>query len=226
MFIIGLLREVGWPMGFILVGVFMLALCVAIIPHEVAHGFVALKMGDPSAKLARRLNFNPANHFDPFGFLSFLLIGFGWAKPVPVNPFNYKNFRRGNFWVSIAGIITNLIIAFIASFFLFLITHFVHKSNMAIDAAYWFFYLCTFLSLSLAVFNLLPIYPLDGFNMLISFTKPNNRYMQFMRQNSMYVFIGLILFLTLPIFPDIIGMARNSIVDLYMWFWRTVFFWA
>ena len=88
------------------------AVVVVISFHEFAHAYVAYKCGDPTAKFSGRMTLNPVKHFDVLGMLAFALVGFGWAKPVPVNPNNFKNYRRGVFWTSAAGIITNYIMAF------------------------------------------------------------------------------------------------------------------
>ena len=199
---------------------FALGLLCAIIPHEVAHGYAALKVGDPSAKLAKRLSFNPARHIDPLGLLCFVMAGIGWAKPVPVNPFNYKNFRKGNFIVSIAGVITNLIIGFISSLFLYLIWRFGNLDNLGMFALFYFFLFCTAINIALMIFNLLPIFPLDGYNILVSFTKPNNRYMQFVRQYSMFVLLAVLMVL---MFTGWFGVARDGIMNGFFWFWGLMF---
>jgi len=215
----------GWDFNIILILAFVLGLLFAIIPHEVAHGFTALKMGDPSAKLAHRLSLNPAKHIDPLGLLSFVLLGIGWAKPVPVNPFNFKNFRRGNFWVSISGILTNLIIGFFSSLFLYLTYRYGHFNftdtrNLGIFFLGFFFYFCTIINIALMIFNLLPVYPLDGFNMLDSFTKPDNGYMQFMRRNSTWV---LLVVMVVLMFTGAISYARDGIVNGFLDFWGMIF---
>jgi Zn-dependent protease len=206
----------------ILLCLFAAAMLCAIIPHEVAHGYAALKMGDPSAKIAGRLSLNPAVHIDPLGLLSFCIMGFGWAKPVPVNPFNYKNFRRGNFWVSIAGVLTNLGLAIILSFPLFFIDKFGDMNNMGIFMLYWFLFLCVILNITLMLFNLIPVYPLDGFNMLVSFTKPNNRYMQFVQQNSMWVILVVI---AIVYFTGVISILQNFVLQGLSWLWGLIFAW-
>jgi len=206
----------------VLIALFAVALMVAIIPHEVAHGYAALKQGDPTAKLSGRLNLNPANHIDPIGLLGFCFVGIGWAKPVPVNPFNYRNFKRGNFWVSIAGVITNIILAFVLSFIFFFVDRFGSLSNYPIYFLWQFLWLCIVLNVTLAIFNMLPIYPLDGYNLLVSFTKPDNRYMNFVRQNSMFMLIAVML---LIYFTNFISMFQTFIFDGFMWIWRLVFIW-
>ena len=90
-----------------------LAVMVVITLHEFSHAFVAYKCGDPTAKFNGRMTLNPIKHFDPIGIVMFALVGFGWARPVPVNPNNFRHYRSGSFWTSAAGIITNYISAFL-----------------------------------------------------------------------------------------------------------------
>lgn len=94
------------------------AILIALTLHELAHGYVALRCGDPTAQMMGRLSFNPLKHLDPIGTLFMFLFGFGWARPVPVNPRNYKNFRRDDILVSIAGIVTNLCLFLCATCFM------------------------------------------------------------------------------------------------------------
>jgi Zn-dependent protease len=206
----------------VLLCLFAVALLVAIIPHEVAHGYAALKMGDPTAKLSGRLTLNPQSHIDPVGLLGFCLVGIGWAKPVPVNPFNYRNFKKGNFWVSVAGVITNLILAFVLSLIFFFVDRYGKIDNYTIYFLYQFLWLCIILNVTLAIFNMLPVYPLDGFNLLVSFTKPNNRYMNFVRQNSMFM---LVLVMVLVYFTSFISILQGFIFDGFLWLWGLVFAW-
>ncbi len=99
------------PLGFLLSLVYTAAaLLISLMLHECAHGYMALRCGDPTAKMMGRLSLNPARHLDPMGTLFMFLFGFGWAKPVPVNPRNFRNYRQDDFLVSIAGIVTNLTI--------------------------------------------------------------------------------------------------------------------
>lgn len=200
----------------VILAVFAFAVVVAISCHEFAHAYAALKAGDSSAKRAGRLTLNPAAHFEPLGLLCFLFAGIGWAKPVPVNPFNYRNFKRGNFWVSIAGIVTNLVIAFICSFGYFIAetNGWGSSSNLILLGLYWLFMLLMVLNVSLAVFNLLPIPPLDGYNLLVSFTKPNNSFMRFVRENGMII---LLLFVAFGGF--IIFTVRSAVMNAFLSFW-------
>jgi len=198
---------------------FALAVIIGISCHEFAHAYAALRAGDSSAKRAGRLTLNPTAHFEPMGLLCFLFAGIGWAKPVPVNPFNYRNFKRGNFWVSISGILTNIVIGFVCSFAFFMIDKFGDIENIFVFAAHWFFMLCMIINLSLAVFNLLPIPPLDGYNLLSSFTKPNNSFMKFMRENAIIVLLLVVFIVPMVTGMSLIFAVRELLMDTFLKFW-------
>jgi Zn-dependent protease len=142
--------------------IMLLVLFFSVIIHEIAHGYIALLNGDPTAKLYGRLTLNPLPHIDPVGtilvpallFLSHSGILFGWAKPVPVNPMNFRNFRTGEFSVSAAGPLSNFFLAIV----------FAQLSHWAGNNQ-GFFLLCyagVYINLILMLFNLIPIPPLDG----------------------------------------------------------------
>jgi Zn-dependent protease len=146
-----------------------IVLLFSVIVHEVAHGFVALLNGDPTAKMLGRITLNPAPHIDPIGtiILPLLLlmthagIIFGWAKPVPVNPLNYRNYRWGEFAVSAAGPVSNLALAGLFSFLVRLGLDNPGLMQMA--------YFGVSINIFLALFNLIPIPPLDGSHILALF---------------------------------------------------------
>lgn len=201
------------PVDFIIYMAYtVVVVLISLILHECAHGWMAFKCGDPTAKMMGRLSLNPARHLDPIGTVCMFLLGFGWAKPVPVNPRNFRDLRRDDFMVSIAGIVTNLTLcigcialATVVNAFLWepnFVTLFRMEfgsaeglvnifgsgdaSSYAIGIAYgasfegfepfmqhgWLLYVQRFLllmadvNLTLAIFNLLPIPPLDGFHLL------------------------------------------------------------
>ncbi len=176
---------------------FMTAAITAIVLHELAHGYAAIKNGDFTPRMYGRMTLNPVKHFDLFGFLMFAFVGFGWARPVPVNPRNFRNLKRGMFFVSTAGVFVNFCLAFISV----PIMYFLARINMSgmqqfpvflITLAYLFFFFLHYISLILFVFNLLPIAPLDGFRIVQTFTKPYNPYTRFMTRYGQYVLIGFI----------------------------------
>lgn len=177
----------------------IIAVLFVFVPHEAAHGFAAYKNGDYTPKAYGRLTLNPIKHIDPVGIILCIFTGFGWAKPVPVNPGNFRNYKKGLFTTAIAGVTVNYIIAFLA-YPLFLVI-----AELAIPAAaynsfayyllYFFeriFYLTFLYSLSVFVFNLLPLYPLDGFRVVESLTRQINPVHKFLRNYGYYILIGLV----------------------------------
>ena len=210
------------PVGFLITMAYTWGVILfSLILHECAHGYVALKCGDPTAKMLGRLSLNPARHLHPIGTLFMFVFGFGWAKPVPVNPRNFRDYRRDDFFVSIAGIVVNLTIFIIAVLLSCIVNRFLWTQEMVeimleefgeidillnpnygwvltfsgvdgsigassiVNYGYelaenfgefmqhpWLLWvqrgllLLADVNLSLAVFNLLPVPPLDGFHIL------------------------------------------------------------
>ena len=211
----------------------ILAVIIALSIHEFAHGYIAYKNGDFTPKLYGRLTLNPLAHFDLLGTILLIFCGFGWAKPVPINPSNFKNYKKGVFSTSIAGVTANYILAFI-SFGIYALNYFCANAIfayttdsvlfIAIDyIAYWIFVI----DISLFLFNLLPVYPLDGFRVVESFAKPNNAYCEFMRKWGFALLIGLLLLGTVFTRYDLIGLYMNTAGYYISWpiqkFWIWVF---
>jgi len=160
------------------------ALLVCIIPHEVAHGWVAWRLGDPTAKWAGRLSLNPIRHLDPIGslllpavllllrrFAGFPIV-FGWAKPVPINPNYFRDPWRGMLWVGLAGPATNFAMALAVAGFGRLMVALGFTNPWVL----YFLALVVLLSLVLGLFNLIPVPPLDGSRVLAYFLPPRYRY--------------------------------------------------
>ena len=177
---------------------FIFILIFSIIIHEVSHGAVANYLGDSTAKYAGRLTLNPLKHLDPMGsvFLPILLIlttgrGIGWAKPVPINPYNFRDRKYGAFKVAIAGPISNLAIALFFGLLLRILIYF----NFTIPGIYSILSFIVSINILLAVFNLIPIPPLDGSHILFTFLPDSmQRTKIFLGQFGFIILIFLIFF--------------------------------
>lgn len=147
----------------------MVALLVAIVLHELAHGLVAYFFGDDTAKRSGRLTLNPFKHLDIFGLISLFVFKFGWANPVPVDTGKLKNYNVGMFFVSIAGIATNFLLAFVTAK---IAKDISFSSEIIRDFVFYFIVY----NLNLAFFNLIPLPPLDGSNIILSFFPEHTAY--------------------------------------------------
>lgn len=198
-----------------LIKVLLLAppILIALTVHEVSHGVVALRFGDPTAKMAGRLTLNPLKHLDPAGTLVFFITallgsGFGWAKPVPVNPRYFKNPRKDMMWVSAAGPVANILCATCCAFVLKgVVALGLHHGTAGAFLGQMLVY-GVFINVILAFFNLIPLPPLDGSGVLAGLLPPQAAY-KYQQKLSRYGFVILLALLFLPslipIFPDIIG---------------------
>ena len=201
-----------------------LLLCLPIVLlslslHETAHGYAAYKLGDPTAKNLGRLTLNPMKHLDPIGFLCMLLAGFGWAQPVPINTRHFKKPRRDMAISSAAGPVSNLLLAtvFCALFkvYTLLLPHISVSSELAVNVLYFsyaFLYYGIMLNISLAVFNLLPVPPLDGSRLLYVFLPP--KYYFGVMKYERYISLAIMLLLMLGVLSPVISFISQGIMRL------------
>jgi Zn-dependent protease len=209
---------------------FLISILIALSVHESAHGYVALKLGDPTAKYAGRVTLNPLAHLDLLGTLMFLIIGFGWAKPVPVDPRYFKNPKRDCALTAAAGPASNLILAFFAFIGLFLVSpqSSYHSLMFLLGVGtqgpilqtflFQLFASSVFINLALMAFNLLPIAPLDGSKVLHLFVpyRHEEDYLRFM-QYGPYILLFLLVFesfLPIPIISGWVFGIANTVLEI------------
>ncbi len=186
------------PGAFILL---IIPLLYSIIIHELAHGWVADKMGDSTARWLGRLSLDPRKHLDPIGTLMLFIFGFGWAKPVPVNFNNLHDERKGMILVSAAGIVANTLLAFFALLFLRLF------NPAPFGAVATFLIFMAQINIMLAAFNLIPIPPLDGSKILMGFASPQFQYsLARLEPYGFFIIIGLLY----------LGIL-NPLISLFEW---------
>lgn len=164
-----------------------IGLVVAITIHEFSHALVADKLGDPTARSQNRLTLNPLAHLDPLGTIALLVMGFGWGKPVPFDPYNLRSPRRDSALISLAGPTSNILLAIVLS----LILHFLPLIPLVTTL----FSFLIALNVMLAIFNLVPVYPLDGEKILSGLLPASTavEYSRVMRQWGTIILIFLIL---------------------------------
>lgn len=190
------------------------AILVAITFHEYAHGKVAYLLGDPTAKHQGRLTLNPLAHLDPLGTLLLVIAGFGWAKPVQVNPGNFHgDMKRGMMFVGLAGPLMNLIIGYLSAVALKLMAA-INYFGTAAPYLQQFFYLLLFYNVVLAVFNLIPVPPLDGSRILAGILP--NKYSGIVYALEQYGAIILLLLIVTGITSVIIGRPVQAIIQLFI----------
>jgi Zn-dependent protease len=201
---------------------------IGITFHEFAHAFAAWKLGDQTPLAQKRVTLNPLAHIDPIGILILIFVGFGWGRPVQVNPYAFKgNRRRSSLIVDVAGVVTNLIIAFlIAALAVVILNTATYSAPMAVF--YNILIRAVMINLVLMLFNLIPVPPLDGFGIVTEvFDLRQFSWHHQLYNSGMFILLGLIVLRSFG-GPDVIGWfigpAMKTIPDAFSSFWQTVLF--
>ncbi|MBR4173135.1 MAG: site-2 protease family protein [Clostridia bacterium] len=188
---------------------------IALTGHEFAHAFVSTKLGDPTPKYEGRLTLNPLAHLDITGTILMILTGFGWAKPVGVNPMYYNDRKKGMAITAIAGPLANLIMAFLGVLLgtlLLILGNRLNWSYSVLSTINMIFYLFAFRNLCFMVFNLIPIPPLDG-SKVLGLIVPNRTYYKILQYERYSIILIMVLSLT-GVFDSIIGGGVNAVFGM------------
>ena len=201
----------------ILLPILIFSLCF----HEFSHGYIAYKLGDHTAARNGRLTLNPLAHLDPIGSLMILFVGFGWAKPVPVNPVNFSNPRLDMMKVAFAGPASNLLLAFTGGLMMRLVNIFgLLQSEMFIQTLYFFI----FINISLAVFNMIPVAPLDGSQIFGNMISKNNPELAWkLQMHGPKILMGIILIGMVTPF-SVLGFLMMPFFKMFMYLFTGISF--
>ena len=196
----------------LLLSVAAILLCLTV--HETCHGLAAWALGDPTAKRLHRPSLNPIRPIDPFGALMMLVAGFGWAKPVPVDPRYFRNPKLGMAVTALAGPVSNLVMAYAALLLRAVLLAFYHPGSALLEGLVGFCETLAVLNVGLGIFNLIPFPPLDGSKVLGAFL-PDRAYYQLMRYERWGMLLLMVL-LWLGVFSAPLSAARSWVLDLLL----------
>ncbi len=196
----------------------VIALLIAIVGHEVAHGYVAYLNGDLTAKSDGRLSLNPLRHLDPIGLLAMIIFRFGWAKAVPINPYAFRKRKLGMLTVSLAGVVYNLIMGFLfAGVYVYFHFHPVNSDFVMalVENILWY-------NVMLGLFNLVPLPPLDGSKVLATLLP--RKWEDFFYRYERYMYILLVVGIFSGLINEILSPIFMSVIQWFLAFWGSILY--
>lgn len=217
------LKLPAWVLIAILLA-YVAVLVISLGLHEFAHAYAAYRNGDYTAKNMGRMSINPFVHFNAYGFVCLMLLGFGWAEPVPVNPYYLTRGKKSMFQVAVAGVTANLLLAILFSIVYGALV--IFAPGFLLFGGFWSVlvnYLLNFglyINLSLAIFNLIPLYPLDGSKILELVVKPESKLISFLQRYSMLILLALLLF---GVISYIVEIATSFLGSGLLFLWSYLF---
>ena len=192
------------------------AILLCLVVHEVCHGLAAYYLGDPTAKESRRLSLNPIRHLDIFGLIMMFAVGFGWAKPVPVDPRYFRNPKVGMAITALAGPVSNFVLAYLAALGLNVLAavELTKGESTGLSLVFMFCYMLLIMNIGLGIFNLIPFPPLDGSKVVAMFL-PDHLYIRWM-QLERYGMLLLMAVLWFGWLDGFLNGARDLVTELLM----------
>ena len=217
--LLDIIKEGFTAEGIIQLGLYIIIILISLSVHELFHGYVAYRCGDATARNMGRLTLNPIAHLDPIGTIMMLVFGFGYARPVPVNPRNFNHYRRDTFFVSFAGPVSNLCLALLGGILygVTVVLLLVFDVGYSVPIEYLMFFLSSFMyaNVSLFVFNLLPIPPLDG-SRILSTILPGKWAFYYLKYER-YIMIAVLVLLWQGAFDGILSFLAGHVYDGILW---------
>lgn len=218
MILINIFKNYEWPISLIIFMAYIVAVLFALSLHNFFQAFAAYRQGDMTAKAYGMVSLNPFRHVSTFGIIFLILVGFGWSKPVPMNPMQFRQGRKGAIKVALSGMLGNLCVSIVFSF-LYVLTLLIAETSSFVIFLQNLCYFTMLINFVFFVFNLLPIYPLDMFMFLSLICSGENKFLIFMFK---YGFIILLVLLLTGLFSIFVNLMGAYILNPLIHLWQII----